>query len=203
MLLLGGLLPIAGAAISFETTPSSRPRGAPDAQTLAWRHFSAQSQAALATLSSGAGALPPPSLDTTDLQFAEFFGPIGDRGLDYSTKVQSLAGHRVRLVGHMVRENGRAPGLFILTGRPLAIDSAAFCTPDDLPPAAVHVHVPAATGRALPFRPGLLVLLGRLEIGSRAECDGRNSVARLFLDDVSASELFGFAAAAFTLPTIR
>ena len=118
-----------------------------------------------------------------DLAFAEFFEPIGDRGLEYSAKLRALEGKRVRLVGYMIREPERAPGIFRLTPLPLAVGAKGSCAADHAPPSAVHVFVSGVASRLVPYRPGRLVFLGRLEIGPRVEADGRNSVVRLILDD--------------------
>jgi hypothetical protein len=166
------------------------PAAAGGGATAAWQHFAAQAHAALgALLEVGPGELPPAPPGVTDLGFGEFFGPIGDRGLEYSKKIRTLDGARVRLVGHMVREAVHAPGLFLFAGWPVSFEAKAACSVDDPPPSVVHVLVPASADRPVPFRPGRLVLLGRLELGPRLEADGRNSVVRLILDARSAGQL--------------
>lgn len=169
------------------TRPPRGPAAAPEA--LAWARYSAQSKLALSSLqaSSSAAALPPAPEDVTDLAFAEFYGPIGDRGLEYSEKIRGLAGRRVRLVGYMVREQDRAPGLFRLSGWPIAVESDGFCSHDDTPPTTTYVIVPDAGKQPPAWRPGRLVLTGVLEFGPRAESDGRNSFVRLVLDASPAS----------------
>jgi hypothetical protein len=55
-----------------------------------------QSHATLAALNHpDRTALPPLPAGAEDLTFAEFFGPIGDRGLEYSARLRALD---VRLV---------------------------------------------------------------------------------------------------------
>lgn len=166
-------------------TVAHTPRGpaaAPEAH--AWIRYATQSKNALAALdaSSAALALPPAPVGVTDLSFAEFFGPIGDRGLEYSEKLRGLAGCRVRLVGFMVREQERVPGLFRLAGWPIVVETQGLCSVDDTPPSTAYVIVRDAGQHLPPWRPGRLLLTGTLEFGARAEADGRNSFVRLVLD---------------------
>jgi hypothetical protein len=153
---------------------------------MAWQRYIEQSHGVLSSLNrAGVDELSAPPAGVTDLAFAEFFGPIGDRGLEYSAKLRALDGQPVRLVGYKIREPERAPGLFRLVTWPLAIDTKAPCGADNAPPSAVHVFVTASANRLVPYRPGRLVLIGRLEIGPRVEADGRNSVVRLILEDAN------------------
>lgn len=121
------------------------------------------------------------------LAFSDFFGPIGDRGLDYSDTLRALAGRRIRISGYMVREPVRSPGLFMLTARPVTIEKSGYCFHEDLPPSTVHVIDPSAAARPLPYRPGRLELVGTLELGPRPEADGRNSIVRLVLDSAASA----------------
>jgi hypothetical protein len=164
------------------TRPPRGPGGEPDA--LAWARYAARSKTALAThaAASSAAGIPPAPEGVTDLSFAEFFGPIGDRGLEYSEKLRGLGGRRVRLVGFMVREQERVPGLFRLAGWPIVVETQGLCSVDDTPPSTAYVIVPDAGPRLPPWRPGRLHLTGTLEVGARAEADGRNSFVRLVLD---------------------
>ena len=174
------------SVVQLIAEPSARPPRGPAAapEALAWARYSAQSKLALSSLqaSSSAAALPPAPEDVTDLAFAEFFGPIGDRGLEYSDKLRGLAGRRVRLVGFMVREQERVPGLFRLAGWPIVVETQGLCSVDDTPPSTAYVIVPDAGQKLPPWRPGRLLLTGTLEVGARAEADGRNSFVRLVLD---------------------
>lgn len=181
-------LTLAAAAIApLLGQPSPDPRRAGhSASAVAWQRYAAQSHAALAALhESTDAALPPPPAGVNDLQFAEFFGPIGDRGLEYSAKLRALNGRTVRLVGFMVREQDHAPGLFLFAGWPLSVTTKGPCSYDDAPPTAVHVLLP--TRRPVPYRPGRIILIGRLELGPRPEADGRNSTVRLVLDASAAA----------------
>ncbi len=166
--------------------PPRGPAAAPEA--LAWARYSAQSKLALSSLqaSSSAAALPPAPEGVTDLAFAEFYGPIGDRGLEYSEKLRGLIGRRVRLVGYMVREQERASGLFRLAGWPVVVETQGLCSVDDTPPNTAYVIVPEVSKQPPAWRPGRLVLTGVLECGPRAENDGRNSFVRLLLDAAQA-----------------
>jgi hypothetical protein len=162
--------------------------GGEAATAMVWQRYVAQSHGVLSSLNrTDLDALPAPPAGVTDLVFAEFFGPIGDRGLEYSAKLRALDGQTVRLVGYMIREPDRAPGLFRLAAWPLAIDTKGPCATDNAPPSAVHVFVSAGASRLVPYRPGRLVLLGRLEIGPRVEADGRNSVVRLILEHATST----------------
>lgn len=164
--------------------------GASDAAaSLAWRRFSAQSQAALADAGRVVTPLAPAADAAQSLQFTQFFGPVGDRGLEYSGTLRALEGQRVRISGYMVRETLRAPGVFMLTARPVVVEKAGYCFHEDLPPSTVHVVLP--TLQPLPYRPGRLELAGILELGPRPEADGRNSVVRVVLDSAAATALAG------------
>ena len=173
--------------------PAGGSSGAPAAAAV-WQRYVARSHEVLSSLNHDRAALAAPPAGVTELSFAEFFGPIGDRGLEYSAKLRALDGQPVRLVGYMIRETERAPGLFRLTAWPLAVAASAPCSVDQAPPSAVHVHLPTGAARFMPYRPGRLVLTGRLEIGPRVERDGRNSAVRLMIDEAAAARLMTGAA---------
>ncbi len=152
--------------------------------SFAWRRFSAQAARTLLEAQRAPATIPPPPAGVAELSFNEFFSPVvGDRGLDLSTKFRALHGQRVRIAGHMTREMVRQPGLFLLTAWPTKIESDGFCFSDDLPPAVLHVLLPAGReGEPPPYVPGLLLLTGTLEVGPLSATQGRNSIARLRLD---------------------
>ncbi|HKB89955.1 MAG TPA: hypothetical protein VKC60_05495 [Opitutaceae bacterium] len=125
-----------------------------------------------------------------ELLFNQFFGPVGSYGLDYSDKLKSLSRKRVRVVGFMVREQERTPGVFMLTGFAVSVETKGLCYYDDLPPATVHVLTPNQR-EIFPYIPGQLVITGVLEIGAHTEADGRISVSRLVLDPECAAKLTG------------
>lgn len=178
------------APLSAQSSLSS-PRGAADRATKqAWTQFALQSQQAIKQAASTQAEVPGALRELPDLSFAEFFGPIGPGGLEYSEKIRGLAGHRVRVRGFMVQQSERTPGLFLLAGMPVKVDTRADCNETDTPPAMIHVFVPGAT-KALPFVPGPHFLSGTLEIGARTEKDDRISVARLVLDEAARVDLFG------------
>ncbi len=127
--------------------------------------------------------LPAPPPDVSDLTFQEFFGPIGDRGLEYSERFRARHGQRVRIVGYMVRQEVPTSGLFLLTPTPQATHEMDYALCDDLPPTTLHVIVPARADRVVVHVPGPIAVTGRLEVGPHPEADGRNSVARLILDE--------------------
>ncbi|MBI4626780.1 MAG: hypothetical protein HY736_26615 [Verrucomicrobia bacterium] len=156
---------------------------------LAWRRLAAQSHTTLVGLNQpDRTALPPLPAGVEELTFSEFFGPIGDRGLEYSAKLRALDGRLVRLTGYMVREQEHSPGLFLFAGRPATVETKGLCAVDTAPPTAVHVLLPSDADRRVPYRPGRIVLLGRIELGPRLEVDGRNSTVRLVLDATSAAQ---------------
>lgn len=127
--------------------------------------------------------------DAPLLKFSQFFAPIGDRGLEYSAELRALAGQRVRLLGHMVREEKPTPGRFLLAAYPSTIEAGGHCYFDDTPPATVHVIVPSDSSLPVPYRLGRMELVGTLELGPRLEADGRNSVVRLVLDPAAVAPL--------------
>jgi hypothetical protein len=187
--LISWLLVVAALAVpGVFSQPAQGARGGTAATAAVWQRYIAESHRVLSVLNrAGTDVLSTPPAGVVDLSFAEFFGPIGDRGLEYSEKLRALAGQRVRLAGYMIREQDRAPGVFRLVARPLTIDTKASCAVDNAPPSAVHVFVSANAARLVPYRPGRLVLIGRLEIGPQVEADGRNSVVRLITEDAVAS----------------
>jgi len=128
------------------------------------------------------GALAP-ATSVRDLKFRELFRlPVGPRGLELAPGAQALAGQRVRMVGYMANQDAGtgAPGTFILAPLPVLLGDEDEAQADDLPPTAVHVHMPPShSARSLPHVAGLLVVTGTLELGSRAEADGRRSAIRI------------------------
>jgi hypothetical protein len=125
--------------------------------------------------------LPPPKAGTTDLHFNEFYKmPVGPRGLEPSAKLLSLVNERVRLVGYMVHEGNPQPGVMILSPLPVSAPDAEDGPADDYPPQIVYVHLPPKkSASVVPWTPQLLVFEGTLEVGARAESDGRASMVRL------------------------
>ena len=155
----------------------------------AWQQFAAQSHRTLATLHAPERDAPAAAPDgVAELAFAELFGPVGDRGLEFSAKLRALEGRRVRLAGCMVRETARRPGGFLIAGRPATMESRGACAAESVPASAVHVVLAGAKPRPVPYRPGWLMLIGRIELGPRVESDGRNSFVRLVLETDASAE---------------
>ncbi|MFT3783439.1 MAG: hypothetical protein QM790_15615 [Nibricoccus sp.] len=127
--------------------------------------------------------LPATNSSATELKFSELFQtPVGPKGLAYTEKANHLNGHRVRILGFMVRQTRPAPGFLMLTDYALTTHEGEYGLCDDLPPATVFVKVPKYADLAVPFTPGPLLLTGKLEIGPQQEADGRVSHVRLVLD---------------------
>jgi hypothetical protein len=72
-------------------------------------------------------------------------------------------------------------GVFYLAATPVHGDEAAGGTAD-LPPDAVRVQVRSAAGAPVRWRPGLIEVTGRLQVGSQADAEGRVSWFHLVLD---------------------
>jgi hypothetical protein len=181
------LLPLAlatAALLPFTFLPAlaHNRHAPPTAAEIAWARAAAKWE----LLRRDARAFLPPRPDApvgvTDLEFSDFFGPIGDRGLEMSAKLSALNGQRVRLVGFMVRQVLSTPGVLLLAPQPIQTDEIEYGACDDLPPQVVRVFAPLAPGTPVPLTPGPLLLTGRLELGAQAEPDGRNSFIRLRLD---------------------
>ncbi len=181
---------LAGAAGSaLFSQPANPPRAAGSSAVSAWQRLAAQSHAVLSTLNqTGRDELPPLPAGVNELQFSELYGPIGDRGLEYSATLRSLEGRLVRIAGHMIREQERSPGVFRLAGWPVSVATKGICVTDTAPPTTIHVIIAGGTNRLVPYRPGRIALIGRIELGPRLEADGRNSAVRLVLDAASAAE---------------
>lgn len=118
----------------------------------------------------------------TDLKFHEFFKtPVGPRGLEPTSKLQTLAGQRVRIIGYMVQNENPMPGVFAMTPLPVSIGDEDESLADDLPPSTLFVHS-TEKHKIIPYRSGLIQLTGILELGSAEETDGHVSSIRLKLD---------------------
>jgi hypothetical protein len=121
-----------------------------------------------------------PSSEPTSLAFRELLASAG-QDLHPSDKAVALNGQRVRLVGFMAHLEIAPRGAFYLAPRPVSCDEAGGGTAD-LPPEAVYVVVRSAAGEEIEFTPRVLEVTGRLEVGNRAEPDGRVTHFRLVLD---------------------
>jgi len=127
--------------------------------------------------------LPPVPAGVTELKFSEFFkSPVGSRGLELTDKLKGLDGRRVRILGFMIKQEQTAHGLALLAPYAFTTHEDEYGLCDDLPSALVFVNVPKFRDAAVPYTPGMLLLTGRLEVGSREMADGRVSLVRLTLD---------------------
>lgn len=133
-----------------------------------------------------ARSLPELPDGVTELQFREFFAPIGRRAPEYSEKLRSLEGKRVRVLGYMVQQDAPLPGRFLLVPRPLRLHETEYGLADDLPAATLFVVAQADRDRILPYAPGPMLLTGTIALGNHEEADGRTSSVRLLLDPVPA-----------------
>ncbi len=113
------------------------------------------------------------------LELREIFEP--GPTLRPSAKATSLVGKRVRMVGFMAHMEAPPTGGFYLVPRPVYADEAGGGTAD-LPPQSVLVVSRSAAGRKLPYIEGAVEVTGTLELGNRADEDGRVSAIRLVLD---------------------
>lgn len=145
---------------------------------------SATNQTRLATLGGvNTNALPPLPPGVTELKFNEFFRqPIGPRGLEYTEKLRSLEGRRIRILGYMARQAQPVDRCFLLATVPLTLNEIEYGHADDLPATTLHVFTTEDAPVQTPHTPGPLLLTGKLSLGNRLEADGRTSVVRLFLD---------------------
>lgn len=145
----------------------------------AWSRLAARSASVL----EAANEVGPAGIRARDdvLTFQDFFGPVGDRGLEFSARLLRLHGEAVSVTGYMVRDPERPRGVFILAASPVRLEQSLVCTQTDLPAATIYVRTTKGD-EVIPYRPGRITLKGRLEVGPAGEADGRNSVVRLRLD---------------------
>jgi hypothetical protein len=128
-------------------------------------------------------ALPPLPVGVTELKFGDFFvNPIGTRGLTFTEKLRNLDGHRVRIVGYMVRREPATPGTFLFAPAPAQLDEDHYGLADDLPVSTMHVFMPKDRQEVVEYKRGLLQLIGSLSVGPKEEPDGRISTVRLAVE---------------------
>lgn len=156
----------------------------PSAGVNAWAKFQKQAALALEQAQRERGVVEALPDGVEELRFQDFFKPvIGDRGPEYTERIRSLHGKKVRVQGFMVREQSRKAGVFMLAPWPTRIESDGFCVYEDFPPATLHVLLPEGDQRTAPFKPGLLSVIGVLEVRPAPMPDGRNCVASLRLEN--------------------
>jgi hypothetical protein len=128
--------------------------------------------------------LPPLGEGVSELAFNEFFTlPIGPRGLEPTKKLLRLNNKRVRVVGYMTKDEEPTPGIFMLAAHSVNVAEKADGVADDLPAATLFVHMPAQDkDKALAYRPTPWVLTGTLQLGNKAEANGRVSYVRLIME---------------------
>ena len=136
-------------------------------------------------------ALPPPPRGVTELKFHDMFAlPVGPRGLEPSARLRDLDGHRVRVIGYMVRSEVASSRSFLLSPLPVLAGDEDESFADDIPASAVLVRVADGKTAALPHLAGLIRLTGVLHVGTTSDDDsGRNAAACLELDTTSARAL--------------
>jgi hypothetical protein len=133
----------------------------------------------VATARATEPAPAPAALPAERLEMGEILAPGPELAL--SAKAKGLHGKRVRLVGFMAQMELPPKGGFYLVPRPLHLDEAGAGTAD-LPLESVLVVSRSTAGQTVPHIEGALEVVGILEIGNRADEDGRVSAIRLVLD---------------------
>lgn len=129
-----------------------------------------------------AQALPPLPRGVAEIKFRDFFKqPIGPAGLEITDTLRRLEGRKVRLLGYMVRQEHRVPGMLLLSPVPVQVHDHDSELADDLPPSVVYVRCKRFRHRSASYTPKLLLLTGTLELGNQEEPDGRVSLIRLNL----------------------
>ncbi len=116
------------------------------------------------------------------LKFTELYGKVTVRGVEYSSKIRSLAGQKVVMSGFMAPPLKPKLDFFVLTKQPMA--TCPFCTTAaDWPADIVLVIMPP--GKELEPSVRGLTVTGRLDIGVKKDEDtGFVSLVRLYADGV-------------------
>jgi hypothetical protein len=123
--------------------------------------------------------LVAPKASASPIGFGELFDP--GPSLKPSAKALALDGRRVRIVGFMAEMEEPLAGAFYLVPRPIKLDESGGGT-GDLPLESVLIAVPGSEGKTLPHVDGPLEGTGVLDVGNRADGQGRVSNFRLTLD---------------------
>jgi len=121
--------------------------------------------------------------EPTLLRFQEFFEPNLSE-LRPSTKLLSLNGKRIRLIGYMAQMEKPPKGAFYLCPHRVYCDESGGGTAD-LPVEHVRVIMRSHQGKVVPFIDRIVEVTGTLEINNREEEDGTVSAIRLLLDSTS------------------
>jgi len=102
-------------------------RPPPTPEEVAWSRSATQIRATLKAIKNAPLALPPAPAGVTDIAFSDLFAPVvGSGGLEYTTKIRALDGQRVRIVGYMVKQQRRYPGLFLFAPLPVSTDEIEY-----------------------------------------------------------------------------
>lgn len=105
----------------------------------------------------------------------------GTATLTPSARLRALDGSRVRMRGFMATMDDPPRRSFVFTPRPVHCDEAGGGTAD-LPPSAIRVVVPSASGHRVPHVPGLVEVVGRLSLGRQVDEQGRTHFLQITLD---------------------
>ncbi len=116
------------------------------------------------------------------ITFAELYGKVTVRGMEYSPKLLELQGKRVEILGYMAPPLKPRIEFFVLTRNPLA--TCPFCSSvADWPPDIVLVYAPK--NREVTSVAGPLRVRGRLEVGVKEDPDtGFVSLIRVYADEL-------------------
>lgn len=133
------------------------------------------------TLCLGRAAAQSP----TTLKFSELYGKVTVRGVEYSSKIKTLAGKQITMTGFMAPPLKPKLDFFVLTREPMA--TCPFCTTAaDWPADIVLVIMP--NGKELEPSVRGLSVTGRLDIGvKKDEETGFVSLVRLYADRVQSA----------------
>jgi hypothetical protein len=143
---------------------------------------------------SPASAQTPDSPPWIALPFGDFFQlPVGSEGLVLNDRLLQAQGRQVQLNGYMVQQEKVAPGQFFLAQHPVLMSQHADGEADDLPPATVLVELALEQKDSfVAYTPGLIVIVGELDVGRKEDIDGRVSWVRLQLSSKSTQPMSGF-----------
>jgi hypothetical protein len=132
--------------------------------------------------SQSASPLPPLPAGVTELRFADFYQPPGRYGLEFTDKLRSLNGRKVRILGYMVRRTTPQFARFLLTPFPVQMHDTEYGLADDLPAATMGVELPRTHRTVVPHTPGPMLLTGTLRLEPVEHADGRVTHVNLVLD---------------------
>jgi hypothetical protein len=177
-----------GIQIARSEAHHDHDHGAPPPPAERRTHVSAEELAKLLTSEKEAQKpvdaikIPPLPEGVEEISFQEFFkNPVGPRGLEPTSKLLSLNGKRVRIMGfvaEMERSNKRN---IILAPMPLKPQPEEYGPADEIPAAHVLVTIPGDPNKQVPLVQGALLLTGTFSVGNSTK-DGEISFVRMLLD---------------------